>query len=241
MKKQSALFITWALVSFVLNTSSAQVRFGIKAGLNLASISYSDDYIEYNEVTIGGDISTGMIPAYHLGGLVEFDFGSNIGLSTGLELNVKGGSLDLEGVFLGQPYTAESEVRPMYLQVPAVLTYRKNGFYAGVGPYIGFGIGGKIKTEVDAGGQSEEDSDTIEFGSDSGDSFASLDYGARLELGYEFNNIRVSASYNFGLANAVPKDAVDEGEDIDLDFKYRHNVIGISVAYLFKGKADNVQ
>jgi len=238
MKHRFTFFLASALVLFSFVTASAQVRFGIKTGLNLANISYSDDYIESSEVAISGSISTGMVPAFHLGGVVEFDFGNHIGLSTGLELNVKGGSLDLDGLLFGEPFTATAKTRPMYLQVPMALHFRNKGFYAGVGPYLAFGIGGKTKVKVESGGETGSDTDAIEFGNNADDAFAPVDYGLRAELGYEFSNFRASASYNLGLANAAPKDGVDEGDAAGLDFNYRHNVIGISVAYFFKGKGE---
>lgn len=107
------------------------------------------------------------------------------------------------------------------------------GFYAGVGPYVGFAVAGKLKTKTEAGGQSDETTDDLTFGNDADDSFTSLDYGAGLELGYQFGGIRVSASYNLGLANVAPKDAVDQGKEAGRDYKYTNNVIGVSVAYLF--------
>ncbi len=58
MKKQLILLAVLALSFFSLNTAFAQVRFGIKAGLNLANISYSDDYIEASEAGISGNIAT---------------------------------------------------------------------------------------------------------------------------------------------------------------------------------------
>lgn len=236
MKKQIHIFCLLASMLLLCNISEAQVRFGIKTGLNLANIAYSDDYIEYSEEALGGDISTGMALNFHLGGMAEFDFGHSVGLSLGLQLNGKGGSLDAEGEIFGQSYTVTSTVRPLYLQIPVALTFRRKGFYAGVGPYIAFGVGGKVKSTAKAGGQTEKGSDSLDFGSDASDAFSKIDYGAGLELGYEFNSIRLSAAYNLGLANVLPKDGVEAGDDLDLDFKYTHNVIGFSIAYLFKGK-----
>lgn len=225
----TALFVA----AFFLNTASAQVRFGVKAGLNLASIAYSDDYIGLAESEFETDLSTGMVPAFHVGAQAEFDFGGPIGLSAGAQLSVKGGKLSGDGTLLGVPFSFTSTASPMYLQVPVAVTFRKNGFYAGVGPYVGFGIGGKVKTEAEAAGQTDETSEDISFGSTEDDDFESLDFGAGIELGYEFNNIRVSASYSLGLANVAPKDVVDQGKNQGIDISAKNNVIGISVAYMF--------
>lgn len=236
MKHLLKVLFASSMLLFVLQTATAQVRFGAKAGLNLASISYSDDYINDTEAVIEGDLSTGMIPAFHVGGQVEFDFSSSVGLSAGVQLSMKGGSLEIDGTILGERFTSTAKARPMYVQVPVAVYYRNAGFYAGVGPYVGFGVAGKIKTEVEVAGQTEEDSEDITFGNDEDDSFSPLDFGAGVELGYEFGKLRVSAAYNLGLANAAPKDAVDAGDEAGRDYKYMHRVIGVSVAYLFGGE-----
>ncbi len=154
--------------------------------------TYSDDYIGLAESVLETDLSTGMVPTFHVGAQAEFDCGGPIGLSAGLQLSMKGGKLSGDGTVLGQPVSFSSTARPMYLQVPIAVTFRKNGFYAGVGPYIGFGIGGKVTTKSEAAGQTDETSEDISFGSSEDDDFESLDYGAGIELGYEFSNIRVT-------------------------------------------------
>ncbi len=191
-------FITAILVFCCLATASAQ-RFGVKAGLNLA--------------TITGDVEDAkMLPTFMVGGVVEFDFTENVGLGVGLQLHGKGAKTDF-----GED---DLKINPLYLQVPIQVQYRNNGFFAGVGPYVGFGIAGKLK--------SGDFSENIEFGNGEDDNFAPLDFGAGLELGYEFGAFRATASYNLGLANIIPGDVA--GDD-----SARNNVIGISLAYLFGG------
>ncbi len=213
MKKLLTSSIAAALLLSFVATSSAQVRFGVKAGLNLANISFSNLPAE-------AGITTSMIPTFMVGGQVEFDFAENLGLGVGLQLQGKGAKNKSD--FLGQ--TVETTVTPMYLQVPVMLQYRNNGFFAGVGPYVGFGLFGKNKT-------TGADSQDLKFGSTIDDDFSALDFGAGVEVGYEFGSLRATASYNLGLANALPKDAVSGS-----DLKARHNVIGIGLAYLFGGE-----
>ncbi len=212
MKKLVASFFAAALLLSFVNTASAQVRFGVKAGLNLANISFSN----LGEI----EPSTSMLPTFMVGGQVEFDFTENLGVGVGLQLNGKGTKIETE--FLGEKFSTKTS--PMYLQVPVMLQYRNSGFFAGVGPYVGFGLFGKSKTDG-------ADSEDISFGNSVDDDFAPLDFGAGVELGYEFGSVRATASYNLGLANALPKDAV-EGTDV----KAKHGVIGIAVAYLFGGE-----
>lgn len=212
MKKLLTFFTAAVFALAFVSTATAQVRFGVKAGLNLANISFSN----LGEVKP----ETSMLPTFMVGGQVEFGLAENIGLGVGLQLQGKGVKSKTD--FLGE--TVESKVTPMYLQIPVYLTYRNSGFFAGVGPYAGFGLFGKNKTDG-------TDSQNLKFGNSMDDDFAPLDFGAGLELGYEFGSLRATASYNLGLANALPKDLV-EGTDV----KAKHGVIGIAPAYLFGGE-----
>ncbi|MBK8196003.1 MAG: PorT family protein [Lewinellaceae bacterium] len=205
MKNQSVAILFVMLFLGMASTGFSQVRFGVKAGLNLANIS-GDDV---------GD--TKMLPTFLVGGQAEFGLAENLGLGVGLQLSGKG--FKVSDDFLEE----DLKYSVMYIQVPVLLQYRNSGFFAGVGPYVGFAISGKAK----AGGESI----SLEFGNTEDDDLAPLDFGAGLELGYEFSNIRATASYNLGLANIVPKDIAD-AEDVSA----KNTVIGIAVAYLFGGE-----
>lgn len=218
MKRQLPFFSALAILLVFGTTSSAQVKFGVKAGLNLANISADNELL--------GGTSPKMLPSFHAGFLAEFGISENLGVGAGLQISGKGFKVsESDG---GDKYEVTS--RPLYLQVPVSLNYTNNGFFAGVGPYIGFGIGGKNKESLN-GDSAKTD---INFGDGSGsgdDTYASLDYGIGLELGYLISgNIRLSASYNFGLANALPK---EYREDEFGKYKINHKVIGISATYLF--------
>ncbi len=182
------------LVFCCLATASAQ-RFGVKAGLNLATVT-------------GGEEDVSMLPTFMIGGVAEFDFTENVGLGVGLQVHGKG-------------FDDEFKFNPIYLQVPVQLQYRNNGFFAGIGPYVGFGIAGKIK--------SGDNSQNIEFGNDEDSNIAPLDFGAGVELGYGFGAFRATASYNLGLSNILPSDTAGN-ESV------KNSVIGIALAYLFGGE-----
>ncbi|MFN4080336.1 MAG: porin family protein [Saprospiraceae bacterium] len=211
MLRKSSLFITLAffLSACVLH---AQARFGVKAGLNLATVNFSGESADVNDFT--KNLST-----FQIGGIAEFDFTDNIGLGVGLQLQGRGVKLEQSGF--------ESTLNPLYIQAPISLYYRKSGFYAGVGPYVGSGVAGKAKASFL--GQSE--SENIKFGNDEDSDLAPLDFGANVELGYEILGlIRLSAGYSLGLANIAPKDVRTE------DDGGKNRAIFISAALLFGGK-----
>lgn len=234
------LFVS-AIVFCLQLSAAAQVRIGAKAGLNLANISYSDDYLIDLSSISEGRFSKGILPAFHIGSLVEFDLGSSVGLSAGFQLSIKGGSREVEGNLLGEDVTITRQTRPVYVQIPLAFYYRHKGFYAGAGPYAGLGVAGKVRTKSGRDGQTTaKGSENIVFsreGSlsyhDGGASFSPLDYGVGVELGYEFNPFRLSVSYQHGLANVLPQNAVDQGQAIGRDYKMSHRVLGVSATYLF--------
>ena len=202
MKKLTTIFCAAILMLFATATATAQVRFAAKAGLNLANVS-------------GDDIGNNKIlPTFMVGGQAEFGLTDNLGLGVGLQLSGKGFKVEEAGF--------EGSANPLYLQVPVQLFYQNNGFFAGVGPYVGFGIAGNAK--------SDGDSESINFGNDGEDDWAPLDFGAGLELGYQFGSLRATASYNLGLANVVPSEQADA-----LDISIKNTVIGVALAYLFGG------
>lgn len=200
----------------------------------MASMPLSDDYAAVLEFVEVSDFENKSLPAYHAGVVVEFGFGGNFGLGTGLQFSAKGGKREFTGTVLNVPYVRTRNVMPMYLQIPLTLHFRNGGFYAGAGPYIGFAVAGKTKTKIEYGEDSNEESEDLEFGDEKDKDFSQIDYGAGFELGYEFfGNLRLSASYQLGLANILAADAVDEASNHDGDWSAKNNVIGVSLTYLF--------
>lgn len=194
----------------------------------------SDDYSAVLAFVEGADFENNLLPAYHAGVVIEVGFGGGFGLGTGLQFSAKGGKRVFTGEVLSVPYTRTRKVMPMYLQVPLALTFRKSGFYAGAGPYVGFAVAGKTKTKTEYAGDSSEGSDDLEFGDEEGKDFRQIDYGAAFELGYEFiGQVRLSGFYQLGLANVLPADAVEMADDLGGDWSAKNNSIGVSLTYLF--------
>jgi hypothetical protein len=234
MTKTSVFLLVITLAACCVSPLSAQTRFGLKGGYNMASMPLSDDYQAVLEFVEVSDFENKSLSAYHAGVVVEFGFGGNLGLGTGLQFSAKGGKRVFTGTVLNVPYTRTRNVMPMYLQVPLTLHFRSGGFYASAGPYVGFAVVGKTKTKIEYGGDSNEESEDLGFGDEEGKDFSQIDYGAAFELGYEFfGNLRLSASYQLGLANILPADAVEFASDHDGDWSAKNSVIGVSLTYLF--------
>jgi hypothetical protein len=149
-----------------------------------------------------------------VGAVLEFDFSENLGLGTGIQYHGKGAKSD---------EVEDETVNISYLQLPIQLQYRSNGLFVAAGPYIGYAISAKLKSD----GETED----LEIGSTVEDDLGALDYGVNLEVGYEFSQFRAGVSYSLGLANLLPADV----QDFVGDGAIKNTVIGVSLTYLFGG------
>ncbi len=209
MKNFTKLVIVVIALIMTTNASFAQ-NFGIKAGLNLATMLMKDDDYTYSDDL---DMKLG----FHLGVTAEFPISEMISFETGLLLTQKGYKFKIN--WFGETWDYTFNLN--YLEVPlmAKVTYDLGGaiLYGQFGPYVGFGLTGKYKFDDE-----EED---VEWGSGVDDDIKRLDFGLNAGIGLQVNNITIGASYGLGLMNVSPDD--EDG------FKANNRVIGFSVGYRF--------
>lgn len=189
--------------------SSLRLQYIVKAGLNLADMAV---FAQDNEIDIK------MTPGFLVGATAEFGLSRKLGLGLGLEVSQKGGIREgLDTIYF----------YPIYLQFPIQLFFHQGGFFAGAGPYLGIGAGGRVNIR-------ESRSTTIEtarFGNFPNADFNRLDVGAGLEIGYQFGRFRCSASYSLSLSNNAPE---VYGDDLCI----QHRVAGIVLGYVFVKKQE---
>lgn len=192
MKILSKTLLTTAILFSFATIVSAQVpfspvKFGIKAGMNLANFS--------------GDQSSDAKLKYQAGITIDINLPANFYIASGLEFTAKGAKSDI--VKAGNK--AEVKYNPLYLQVPLRLGYKvgliptmKLVFNAG--PYYAYGIGGKAKFAGDFG--DIKAGTKVGIFSNNVLDYKRSDFGIGLGTGLEFLG-RVSANlgYDFGLTN----------------------------------------
>jgi len=113
-----------------------------------------------------------------------------------------------------------------YLQVPAYLLFyyqlpSAGNIFGGLGPYFGYGIGGKMKTSFN--GQTSE---TKSFDKTTG--FKPFDAGLGLTAGYKItNSFSFSLAYDYGLTNIDRNPGGDKAKnrEISLNISYPLNKI----------------
>ena len=233
MKKSILLAIALGAFSF----TNAQVKFGVKAGVNLANIneSYSGFAGEFD-----GDYK--MKIGAHLGGFVEIKLAEKFALQPELLFSMQGAKYEEadfnDGAGVSSSY--ESTINLNYINVPVMVKfYPIPKLFIEAGPQVGFLISAKTKFE-ESGTDFDEDGNPYSYNEsksiDSKDYFKSIDFGMNIGVGYEFTEmIFANLRYNIGLS-----DISEAPDNVDFDFgllgdvfKTRNNVLSASVGFKF--------
>ncbi|MCD7901539.1 MAG: PorT family protein [Bacteroides sp.] len=198
--KNSVKIIALACMLIMGISASAQdssLSFGLKAGMNLSNMSGDFDDMD---AKIG----------YNVGITVDYGFTENWYLLSGLELTAKGAKFD-EGGY-------ELKFNPLFLQLPLHAAYKfpvgdNLKIVVNAGPYLAYGIGGKIK-ENDGGDKEDWDF----FGSEDDGGCKRFDFGLGVGGGVEFGKFKVGIGYDFGLT--------DLGRDVEIKTRNGYLTVG---------------
>ena len=167
-------------------TASAQVSFGIKAGVNLADLAGDDIPEEFGNRT-----------SFHIGGVAEFEISKKF-------------SFQPELLYSSQGTKAEEDdykvtLKMDYLNIPLMAKYYvTEGLSFEVGPQVGFLLSAKEKGEFDGDSETEDIKDFMN----------SVDFGLNFGLGYKLESgINFGARYNLGLSEVFEDVDVDDDDD----------------------------
>ena len=227
--KKILLFGTALVLSssalFAQNTmSGSDARIGIKAGVNLSTIRYSG----FDGASEANDAAKQNV-GYNLTVFGDFGVANNFFIQPGVSLQNKG---EKYSVSSGSNSGSISR-NIMAIEVPINAVFRIPTGDAGAvqlsaGPYVGFNVAGKQKVSGNVGSAAAFAERDLEFGNNSGDDYASTDFGANFGVGYRINNgITLGANYGMGLTNLIPKDNRVN------DSKGTNRVWGFSLGYSF--------
>lgn len=195
MKKINLFLALGAL--FLMGTSlkaQSTPELGIRGGASLANFGGSK-LKNLNEK----DAKFGF-----LGGItLDLPLAENLYIQSGLDFVTKGAKYKSNSSIA----SASAKFNPMYLQLPIHIAYKipvtmQTKIVLGVGPYIAYGLGGKIKTEgsvLGLSGSSEYDF----FGKNG--LAKRFDVGAGINAGVEFGKIAITLGYDLGFMNILDK------------------------------------
>lgn len=182
------------------------VNLGVRAGVNFSNFNGDlDDY----------DSKVG----FNAGLAVDFCLTNSFYVNSGLFYTLKGAKLEEDG--------EEETITAGFLEIPVYASYRINfgeesQLQVFTGPYIGYGINGKVKYKSEDG---KADFDLFGTGDDKA-GFKRFEFGWGVGAAYTFSKIYVGLQYQTGLNNLLDKKEWEKGEANFSNFS-------ISVGYNF--------
>lgn len=207
-------------------TDGGGVSFGIRAGINFQNINGKDNDDDNLELK--------MVPRFNAGVVADIPVAPEFYFQPGLLYTTKGAKTE-------ETLNSSLEYNISYLELPLSFLYKPvlgSGYMLlGFGPYVAYGLGGKVKIESPLG---DEDMD-IEWTDETNsvidildipysNAFKRLDFGANLFFGYQLQNgFSVQLNTQLGLA----KINADNNLDANDEMTFRNTGFGISLGYMF--------
>lgn len=190
------------------------VTFGIRAGVGFQNINghnYTNNKLDYDPLF-----------KFNAGVNAEIPIGSDWFIQPGVLYAGKG----------AKSTKGDYKVNLGYIEVPVYALYKPDlgdgHLLLGVGPYLGFGVGGDVK------GKSVTFTKSIsapEFAANNGAYFKRTDFGGNLLIGYEFSsNLSFQLNAQLGLTNIGSE--VTSG-DSKLTESIKNTGFGLSAGYRF--------
>ncbi|MGV3509541.1 MAG: porin family protein [Sphingobacteriaceae bacterium] len=218
MKKLYSLIVACLLTGVAFaqtstsGTTKSGIKYGIKAGVNFATVSTSGD--EDDDEDLKSQTS------FLIGGLVDIPLGTSFSLQPGLILSGKGYKTE----YNEEGESEEFQRNVMYLEIPVNAVYKIGGIYLGAGPYAAFALSGKDKWKYQEEGEpAEEGDEKVKFGSGE-EEMKSSDFGLNILAGYQLTNgFNVGLNYGLGLSNLSNFD----------DYKVKNRVFSVTVGFTF--------
>lgn len=203
-----------AVAVFAFGFANAQeVKFGVKAALNVASLT--------------GDVEdASSLVGFQVGGFAEIKLSEKFAIQPELMYSAQGGKdsfSESEGGFYS--YSEESTTKLGYINIPLMAKYYvAKSISLEAGPQIGFLLSAKKDFDFTEtfDGESESGSES----EDIKDSTSSVNFGFNFGAGYDFTeNLSIGLRYNLGLSDLVDSD--------EIDASVKNNVFSVSVGYKF--------
>lgn len=208
-----------AVMAFAFTAQAQEVKFGVKAGANFATVT-GDDADDASSRT-----------GFHVGGVVELKLTDKFSIQPELLYSMQGAErseVEEEG---GIIYTGETKAKLDYINIPIMAKYYViEGLSIEAGPQVGFLV--NAKEEVELTGTGPGGSITVSQEEDAKDFYKSVDFGLAAGAGYELPmGLFFQARYYVGLSN-IGEDFEFAGATVEAaDIK--NSVIQLSVGFKF--------
>jgi len=197
-KQALMLFVMMLVYAMGLHAQESPFRLGIKGGVALSNMSVDLDDDESQRKSA--------LPGYVVGLTGEYAFSDNLFLASELLFLSKG--FNVKGMDQWEPRGEthwKKTVNMHYVQIPLLITYKFKFLFADdgrivlqAGPYVAYGIAGKMKTRNRYEKISKED-DSEKHSTFGYGGFDRWDYGVSLRFGGEWSRYSVAVNLDGGL------------------------------------------
>jgi len=229
------------LITLGFLTSNAQLKIGITGGIDYSKTNIHRSYQD--------DFGVKGIAAYHFGLASEYKVNENLYFTTDLLFAKKGFTQPTTQETFGKDFltynVSDVKVSVNYIEMPVLTEFKvrfeKMNVLFGIGPYIAYGIGGRINLDIESAATIVNFSDNIYWSKfdwiregtinesivyNLGHSkIRRFDYGPMIRFGVEYNSFAINAEFQYGLANLMYEYAMSE--------RMNNQSLGLSVKYLF--------
>ncbi len=208
-----------AAAIFAFGFANAQeVKFGAKAGLNMANVNTSGDGSE------GDDYKS--IIGFHVGGFAEIKISDKFAFQPELLFSTQGAKSEYSESAGGYTSSGETKTKLSYLNIPLMAKYFvAEKFSLELGPQIGFLMSADQDSDSTVTGPGINDSESTS--TDIKDDMKSIDFGLNFGAGYDFTeNLSAGLRYNLGLSNTADYENMGS-------YKAKNSVLSLSVGYKF--------
>lgn len=203
MKKTMLVFMSFLMATGLMNVNAqTPISYGVKAEMNMSNFLLTDLDAQKSTMKVGPN----------LGGFMKIDLHPNFAIQPEMMFFYRQSKMETGPI--------EDTFKQWGMQIPVYALGQSevgNGrFYAGVGPYVGFGFDARYK-----------DADINLYDEVAGKTpMNRWDFGMGAMIGYEFNNkLQLNAGYQFGFVNQL-----DELKD---DAKMRTQTVSVGIGYRF--------
>ena len=211
--KSNSLLMT-SMILFTSFASQAQTSIGITAGA-----SFSNVKVKAMNINASPDTKTGITA----GLMLDAPLSKNFHFQPALNFVQKG--------YKAKDDPMKETFNLNYLELPLNFVYDANGFFAGAGPSVAYGISGMDKTKW-TDHSMPDDNEKIRFGSGVNEVKA-LDFGANFTAGYKTQSgFLITSNYTLGLSNIANTNSNSPDENV----KIKNNCFGIKIGYMFNQK-----
>lgn len=214
MKKLITLLV-FAVAALTVQPASAQIKFGLKGGLNITKMSLDNDVF-----------STSNRTGFFIGPTVKFSLPIvGLGIDASALYDQREADIDDVDISYGDdvsnPYSGTVKVKQQAINIPINLRYEIGlgdlaGIYLAAGPQFGFNVGNKNKSLWSDKGEWKLKSSNF-----------SVNVGAGVML---LSHLQIGANYNIVCGKTGEVTVID---GVEKAFRGRANTWQISAAYYF--------